>query len=180
MREGRGLRWMKIKANQCEAFVHRRVASNRFLPRWKLKIYFGNFRSLFWRQWNMSISIMPGDKPRPLAPFFHPAGNWNVRERKSTNFIQGSPKIYFDSSTECVNFIYKSASITQFLEILCSMCPPYREYTALTSTQCQAEVITVIPKGKNCRQLWGPRRRIWKYLNWYWIGWEGEWSGVRG
>lgn len=171
---------MKIKANQCEAFVHRRVASHRFLPRWKLKIYFGNFRSLLptMKYVNFNYARRQATPPRP---FFSTPQAIEMSERGREQILFRDPqKIYFDSSTECVNFIYKSASITQFLEILCSMCPPYRQYTALTDTQCQAEVITVIPRGKNCRQLWGPRRRIWKYSNWYWIGWEGEWNGVRG
>lgn len=81
---------------------------------------------------------MPGDRPRPTAR--QPRRRQLKCQRKGANFT-GIPKIYFDSSTNVSIFMYKSASITQYLEIRCA--PALYIDSTGTGTQCQAEVITV-------------------------------------
>lgn len=79
---------MRIKANQCVAFVHF-LAATPYAPQrpslkcdenWK--IYFGNFRCLLptMKYVNFNYAQRQGDRPRPppTAQTYNAAGNWNV------------------------------------------------------------------------------------------------------
>lgn len=96
----------------------------------------------FCRQWNMSISIMPGDRPRPSLP---PPQAIETSQRIHLVLVRtflGSQKSISTVRQMCQFYIYKSASITLFLKLLYRQCRG--DWASETDTQCQAKVITVV------------------------------------